>query len=503
MTDPWRIKRYYKPRVLIPLADLTDSPLPDGLYYLTGAQLGVVRTLLQYAHRRITWVSEYGEQTYLTPTTEEWDDVELFIADLEEAFMTSCCQELLDAIAGLQATANTIASGVASIDAGIATSNGWLEDINTVLELILAKQEHTEVTVTVNPDWEQIPDVENYFRWGYSAPDQTVPAQVDAEACALAQAWYQAGFEWMTEVVLPVMRFGFDKVLPATTALLAVITGGATIPVAMGVYTIAEVIQELLETAYDVAETNLENWLLANKDELVCPMYVALSSGATMSTTWPDIYNDIVAPSGDLSAGDKFLISFCYRVLAMPSAYVAKQQDSQWYQASYTPGFCDSCPQPPIVGATWYAIPCVGAEHEHILNHTAGSYWLYTCATPAYDVPAGERVCGCFVEILEHTGTCQECGCLGAQAGCTVDNLMGNDGGTSYAEGQWYYYTNGTDHDENNAIAVLHPGAILKNIGYRKYGPAQVQWGFQSGYNCTGYTRLAIRYIVFDTPPPP
>ena len=97
MTETWRKKSYYGPRVLIPVADLTDPPFQDILVCLTGAQLVMLRNLAQYLTYRSTWVSEYHEDYYLAPSSEEWDAIEAAVAELEYTLMG--CQDIVTQLA--------------------------------------------------------------------------------------------------------------------------------------------------------------------------------------------------------------------------------------------------------------------------------------------------------------------------------------------------------------------------------------------------------------------
>lgn len=353
MTQTWQIKRYYKPRITLPIECATASELPDGLYYLTGPQLGIIRTFLQYAHRRISWVQEYHETHYVVPAQEEWDIIEAAIAELENTLMTSCCEDLvaqLEAIAGAQA----------DIAGTLVTMEETIQDLIPPLECLCASEETQQVNVVVAPNWVDYPSAEDVFDWSTTNPVTTIAAQGDTNACELAQAWYQCGFEWMTEVVLPAFRFGFDKLIPAAAAALAYWTGGVALPVAIGVYALAELIQELFSLGYNGAEANLENWLYTHKQDIVCPLYDALKAGGTGPAIWGPIQADLVDPSNDISAGDKLLINVVFRYWALSGANTAKAQASEWYQSIQTPGYCASCPAPPAY-FEWNWPPCPGS----------------------------------------------------------------------------------------------------------------------------------------------
>lgn len=516
MSESWREKRYYRPRVLIPVSDLETTETPDGLFFLTGAQVGVIRTLLAYCHRRVTWVSEYRESDYLTPTPEEWDLVESFTAELEDALMSTCCEDVVNALNAINTTlaaqgvtladisTTLTAQGVtlADIDAQLAAIAGDTPDIVTALECLCAKQEQTLINVTVSPDWVNYPGATDAFDWGTTNPVTTVGAQAAADACALAQAWYQSGYEWMTEFVLPALRFGFDKLIPAAAAAIAVWTGGVGLPAAIGVYAAAELIQELLELGYDAAETNLENWLYTHKDDIVCPLYLGMLAGGTSVALWDPVKTDLVDVAPDLSAGDKFMVNLVMRYWGLGAATVAKEQNSEWYQSIQTPGYCDTCEEPPTVGSNWVAMP-VGDEDGLIqVDHPAGGYWIAGCW--GQQVAAGFTMVGMLVEVTARSAGCEFKWMDGPGQGCGSSVGFSPNTSDQMPSTGWYYMYAPYTHNNTEVVSTLAPGATTYDEGLARAGYTTLSQAFTMGWNCTGSATLQVRYIVYagTTPPP-
>lgn len=499
MAETWRKKHYYRPRVVVPTEEILNPSISGGLMFLSGSEIGLITTLLAYAKRRSTFASEYHESFYLAPTNEEWDDLELIVGALEDTLMTDCCADLVAVLETINTTLQEHDVSLVALATQTTLIAGDVPGIVAGLECICGRIGNLELNVTVSPDWPNYPDTENYFDWGTGEPDPTIPAQGDSDACDLAQAWYQAGFELMTEVVLPTMRFGFDKVLPAAAALLAAITGGTSIPVTMGVYAFAELIQELLELAYDAAETNLENWLFVHKEDLVCPMYVVLKDGGTMSSVWPNIYADVIAPAGDLSLGDKLLISFAYRGVAMAAANVAKTQNSAWYQSVPEAGYCDSCEEDPIIGSNWWALP-ISAEDGYLhIDHPPGPAWVPACFN--WVLPGGGQSClGMVYEVLNETGDCGLSRNSATTCGCPNLTLWPDSSGDS-TPGEWYAYT-AFSHNVAEAIATLCPGAGEWQGFMQTQGP-DVSAGFRTGFDCEGSVDIQVKYLVFSGTTPP
>jgi len=519
MSETWRVKRYYRPRVLVPVTDLASETLPDGIYCLTGPQVGLLKTLLAYAHRRVTWVSEYRETDYLTPTTEEWDNIEAFVADLEETLMTNCCELLVEALGDIDTTlqANgaqlaTIATKQTSMDVTLSTIAGTLAtmgvtlddieahlpDIVTALECICSKQETIILNVTVDPSWIDYPGATDAFDWSTRNPVTNSTPQVDEDACNLAQAWYHAGFEWMTELVLPALRFGFDKLIPAAAAAIATWTGGVALPVAIGVYAMAELIQELLELGYDAAEANLENWLYNHKQDIVCPLYLGLKDGGTSADLWNVVQTELVDPSPDLSAGDKFMIGVVMKYWGLGAAQVAKAQNSAWYQSIVTPGYCADCPEEPVIGSDWWALPIGEAEGLLHIDHPSGGYWQPACFN--YDLPDGHTCVGMVYEVLNEVGDCQLSRNDAPTCGCPNATLWPNSSGDSTV-GHWYAYAPFT-HNNGEAKAALAPGAG-EWTSFTQQTSVVISAGFRTGWNCTGSVDIQVKYLVFTGTTPP
>lgn len=520
MSDTWRKKRYYKPRVICATADILDNEYPGRLVYLSGAETSLIRNLLAYAHRRVTFATTYAHSYYLTPTTEEWDDLQALVANLEDTLMTDCCEALNTTLEEIATTLAAMGVNVAGIDVSQAaidttlgnvdttleamdtkfgTLNASMEDVITAIECICGRLEVSGLGEAVDPKWTDNEDNLDYWKWGRDVPDPTVPSKEETEACELAQLWYQAGYEFLSEVALPALRFGFDTVIPAAAALIAAWTGGLALPVAIGVYATAELIQELLELGYDSAESNLMNWLWTNKQDLVCPMYVALLDGGSASEMWVPIYEAVVEPSEDISLGDKLLVRLFMGGMALSPAKVAFDAATTWATTVPTEGYCDTCPEDPIIGDDWVAITWPGPGGSIEMDHEAGSYWLKGCWD--YQIPEGFALCGVFFEISEESGTCTIKRMEGPSNGCGGDETFSPNTSDNLSEG-WYYQRNQYNHEWEQAVSMVHPGSTALG-DFNTWNGEHASQCFYSGYNCTGYAQIDIRYLVFRETTPP
>jgi len=110
-------------------------------------------------------------------------------------------------------------------------------------------------------------------------------------------------------------------------------------------------------------------------------------------------------------------------------------------------------------------------------------------------------MCGCFFEISEYSGNCLLKRMDGPGAGCgqaasfspnTSDNLVNN----------WYYQRDEWNHDHDQAVAQVHPGSV-QITAWNTHTSLHASQAFQSGWNCTGYARVTIKYLVFQGTTPP
>lgn len=344
MVADYRVKRYYEPRVTIHKDTLLSSMQPDVIVCLTGGEASLLRSLLAYAHRRITWVDEYHKDMYYTPTDSDMDVLLSLVAELETKLMTGTCEDLIAELEEMNGTLAAQAASVATLTEKVSSIEGYTPDVVAALQCICEKDPTLNITATVDPDWRSYPDAEKSFGWGSHLPTFTVPELVDGEACALAQCWWEAGFQLITEYFLPAWRFGYDDLVPAVASAVAFFTGGVTLPVTIGVYALSELLAELFGVAWEAAEANLINWMFTEKQDIVCALYVASRDGGSGSSLWQTVADEIVEPSGDLSAGDKVLVNFMMGVIGGAIARAAQAAESTWYTETPVEGYCDGCP---------------------------------------------------------------------------------------------------------------------------------------------------------------
>lgn len=116
MSETERRKRYYKERVLIDTDRVLTPQFLNTIVTISGAQVELLRNLMTYLNRESTFVSEYHDLYYLSPTIGEWDNLQSIIADLEEILMGIVFQD------DYVCVRHKVGQGV---DGGTFTSGAW------------------------------------------------------------------------------------------------------------------------------------------------------------------------------------------------------------------------------------------------------------------------------------------------------------------------------------------------------------------------------------------
>jgi hypothetical protein len=466
MSELWRRKAYYRPRILIEYADIVAPPFEGDIFCFTGAELLILRNLLAYANRRVTWVSEYSESHYLTPTTEEWDVIQKVVAELEDKLMAGCCDELIPKL-------DEILAAIQALD--FETGGNSPSDL-------------------IPPYWDNVRDIDVAFKWGSEIPNDIITPGTDEARCARAQLWYQAGYELITESALPGLRYAFDNILPAAAALIAAWTGGLALPALMGVYAVAELLQELLEIGYNAAETNLVNWLFATKQAMVCEMYHQLGESTQVLSVSQGVYTALVAPSQDISQGDKLIWQLFSGPLALIGAQKAYDASTDWASYYVTPGYCDECNGGEIVdGSDWFAVAIPeGTAHLDAVKN-GGSSWLDLCLPMDVAYP---HLVGVVFDVSVVVGGCILKRMSAATAGCTPTVSMFPDTSGDNPNGRHFDVVDERINDVE-AKAALAPTGTVWHTFLEQADPGTVTFSMQMGYNCVGERDIDVRYLVF------
>ena len=425
-------KDFYRTRVQLYSDTLTSLPDDCVLAFLPKQGVYVLKTLIQYAHRRINWVQEIlNENSFLTPDTITWDTLQAVIAETEEQLMSAC--DITPMIAALECICNSLQLGLG----------------NTIAPLETMRDS----------------EVSGAFDYSREMPDADLSSLSDTECCETAQLFFALGYETITEIVLPASAYAFDTLAPAVAALVIGVTGGLAAPAIVGVYLYVELIQEIMEIGYKAAESNLDTWMWSVKDDIICNAYYALKSGMTAKQAAAMVYDMVIAPSESISYGDKLICKLFFSGWTMTNADIARSKDSTWAQENIVAGYCAACVEPECYGATiigsdWWACP----RHDVLEVPAADVRICYN----AFDVPAGQTLVG-FVfdwtagDMRRYLASNCDDPCAGDSV--TFDKLV-----EDLDAGGWVMIKDG-EIDENEAHETLYPSATLNKDVFAITGP--------------------------------
>jgi len=218
MSESWRRKKYYKPRVLVETTRVLNPQFSDALVCITGAQLEMLRNITQYLHRRSTFAQDYTKAYYLAPNNDDWDEISSIVANLEEGLM-GCGIEELTAV--LEAMMQCICD--------------------------LSARATSDVPLPVNDNGSVL------------APDLT-------EETAIAGTGVPGFANGVVDATTAAI---------AATTLFAVISGGLGLSLAL----VAALFYAIVQYLVDSATSNLINWMVSNAQESVCALYNGLYNG--------------------------------------------------------------------------------------------------------------------------------------------------------------------------------------------------------------------------------
>lgn len=311
------VKRFYRPRIQVPVGDAMNQPGEYGLFCLSLDGVSILSRLTGYAHRKITYIDEpISSSEFWTVSDEDLESIRDTVLELEVGLMSPCAFDEI----------------VASIDALNASVQA--------LQCICSNMQSERSTNILGEDVVQSIEDGVLIPSG-TIPSVTIPSQTDIDACAIAQLYFAATYELMTELVLPAARSTFDNLVPVTAGVIAGMI--ATPAVGLAMYAVAETVQELLELGYVVAEENYRNWLWSVRDNWVCTAYYALLDGGTSHTIASSVYDAIVEPSTSISVGDKVATALFGGALAVNVAKKAYDDVTAWSIENWEFGFCSDC----------------------------------------------------------------------------------------------------------------------------------------------------------------
>ena len=320
MSEEWRRKPYYRPRVLVDVDRVLTPQFGDALLCITGAQLEMLRNLTQYLHRRSTFVAENQEGYYLVAENADWDTIQAIVADLEETLMG--CEEF----------------------------TALFEDMLAQLECVCEQASKRP------PDAGTVaPIVEDYLDDGELLPNDPYPddTEVSARRCAVAQLTYWQAYGWLTEIIQPLQENSMDAVVPIALGVIAVMVG--VTPLAIPAGALIVFLSVLIDVWIDGSLEAVRNTVWANRDELICAVYAGLTYDYRAAA---DRAEEVIATMTSLSPIDRILMRAMFAPWAMALASKAYTQATAWALANVSAGVCDDCDY--VDEFTWAFPPCPG-----------------------------------------------------------------------------------------------------------------------------------------------
>lgn len=464
MSESWRYKTYYKPRVLIETSRVLYPQYQDSVLCLTGAELELLRNLMQYLHRRSTFASEYQKGGYLAPTNAEWDSIEAIVASLEEKLMG--CAEFLTLLEDLLVQMTCVCDRTTSL----ANVVGSLPIYGPTLQPAIDKY--------IGDGGLQVDD-----DYGDDTPSS-------GDRCAIAQLTFWLAFEFTTEIYQPAAEEIVDVLLPLVMVSLATLCGTSVLGIPTGIF--LALLWSLIKVDVAGSLMNVWNAILANQDELICAVWRGLMHGArTAQANATEVINEM---SG-MSALDKVALRLLFTPFVMSLAAKAWANSTAWALANIAAGACDDCEE--IVGNDWWALALEPATNTVTLDHPPGSYQDKAC-WEGY-VPAGQVCCGIAYQVKEKVGDC-ELKCMSAfEADCIGVGLWANTS-RNLVNGL-YFAVNETNIDHVDCKDRLAPTADTwpeHSHMSRLTGPADISAGFNLGWDCTGSVTIVVVYQIFE-----
>jgi hypothetical protein len=170
----------------------------------------------------------------------------------------------------------------------------------------------------------------------------------------------------------------------------------------------------------------------------------------------------------------------------------AKDNNSQKWQEVPEAGYCDACPEPPIVGSDWVAILQSDANGYFTVNHN-GTGWEYVCFE--MDVNPSREVCGIVWELEYWSGGGHAF--IYEKGPCPGENQF-MQRSTFYRITQYpdiLYYAP-FQFNNNEAYSQLVPGGVQHDAGEVSQGSTcGNRWAFWS--TSPGQLRGRIKYVLY------
>lgn len=426
----------------------------------------------------------YGTAGYYAPDNVQWDQISGIVAELEGKLMAGC-DDLIEQIELLVAAL----SGQSEQVALIADEMPGIKD---ALACLCSKSSTGADSAALGPI------VDEYLGDETLQVDDPYPGNatpgIPSDACAIAQLTYAFMFETLTEIVQPAQKQAIAVLLPAAMAVIASWIGTPLLGIPVGV--LLAVLWDVVEIWVDGRLQDVVNSLYSLKDEIVCALYTPLSEAGSLGAASQEAYA-VIADQEDLSPIDKAVLKGLCAPWVLDRMALAWTNQTAWATSRVSVGYCEDCPEDPIIGSDWVAVKYIGPNKIITLEHPAGSYWAEACWN--YTIPDGFTLAGMFFETYDFTGNCQEKR-MEATVTCGAPSLTGNTSDDLIED--WYFMYDTYEFNDTECLATIRPTARVKNDMFKQSsGPCAML--FHEGWNCTGSAKIKVHYLVFKGTTPP
>lgn len=324
-----RIITYYRPRIQIPVETMFDAPGSYALYCLPidGAQ--ALLRICQYLTREVTFIDEIiDERVFYGPTDETLQLIRDVAGETEIGLMSGCDFSTIESL---------LAQVVSALDAAaacICQTAEWQQNQASRLPPLDGYVDTEQVTYLPESETQGSP----------------VPPATDEARCELAQAHYYYTFQMFTEQILPFANETADKLTAAIVATTAfgALAGFVGIPVAI----LSAIVVAVIAWAIDGSIENFTNWMLGNKDEIICEIYNNLPDIPAAAAAVRAYVDD----ASEISFLDKKVLNTVLASVWHMTWVFQDQQDNGTWDAYLVPGQCDDCE--PYPENCWPLYPC-------------------------------------------------------------------------------------------------------------------------------------------------
>lgn len=369
-----RLIRYYRPRIQIPVETMQEYPGEYALYCLPVAGANALLRIVPYLRRTVTYVSEIVNDKYFRGPNETvlnaiWD----ICSEMEESLrMGANCQDIVDAINNLTTTMTWNGNQTRNILT-------MLKDCTCAAATAIKNQTSTLQNLSEYVDAGSV----TYGLVGDTEASYTPPS-TNQEKCEWAQSIYWYMYEQLTEVLLPYADQVSDQLLTAVvaTGIFGSLAGFVGLPIAL----VTAIVTTLIDWAIDGAIVNVTNWLVANRDEMICELYNGLPN---LDAARQNIVSYVEGASG-ISYLDGQVILLLMSTWHMGWVRLEQETNGTW-DPFFVTGQCDDCQDYPavcnLVGqcnlSNWSGgnVECI--DNKAVVKGGNSQYTAYTFTVPS------------------------------------------------------------------------------------------------------------------------